>query len=304
MNTYTFEYPYLLLLLLPIIWCLYKCKEYLQQKYFVHLELLPVSKRVKNLDFLLIILLFTLLLFTLASPIVIDKLNPLNRFGKDIVVAIDASGSMNASGFDQENELSEGKRLSRFALTKMIAREFILKRVNDNVGVVIYGDFAFIASPITYEKEIVSDMLEYVTQGMAGQNTAIGDAIAMSVRAFRYSQATSKILILLSDGEHNSGALSPKDALALAKEAGVKIYTISIGEADSALMQKIAQESGGVFYNAKNAKELEGVYSAIDTLESSKIDSKEYKLKKYFYQSFLITGLLILLILLYRELKK
>ena len=304
MNYYSFEYPYFILLLIPILWCLYKCKEFAKHKYFVHLQFMPVKKNFWRLNWIVKIIIFILLCTALASPIIVDKSNPLNRYGKDIILAIDASGSMNASGFDKDDEFSEGERLSRFALTKKIAKEFILSRKEDNVGIVLYGDFAFIASPITYEKEIVADMLDYLTQGMAGQNTAIGEAIAMSVRAFSYSKAKSKVVILLSDGEHNSGNISPKDALVLANDENIKIYTIAIGEADSALMQKIAKDSDGIYFKPKNAKELSDVYKAIDKLESSKISSKEYKLKDYYFQAVLLLSIAFLLLLLSRELRR
>ena len=307
MNYYSFEYPLLILLLLPILWCLYKCKELRKPVYFVHLHLMSAKKGFLKLEWFVKVALFVFLCIALASPIIIDKTNPLNRYGKDIVLALDASGSMNASGFDVDDALSKGERLSRFELTKRVAKEFIQNRVSDNVGVVLYGDFAFIASPITYEKEIVNDMLGYLTQGMAGQNTAIGEAIAMSVRAFAHSKAKSKIIIFLSDGEHNSGSISPKDALVLAKNQNIKIHTIAIGksgEADSALLEKIAKESGGVFYSAVSAKELQNVYEKIDALESSKISSQEYKLKNYHYQTFLLLASGLLLFLLYRELKR
>ena len=304
MNYYSFEHPLLILLLIPIILCLIRCKEFKMQKYFVHLQFLSAKKSFFKLEWILKVIVFVLLCIALSSPIVVDKSNPLNRFGKDIVLAIDASGSMNASGFDADNELSKGERLSRFLLTKLIAKEFILSRSSDNVGVVLYGDFAFIASPITYEKEIVADMLEYLTQGMAGQNTAIGEAIAMGVRSFEFSKAKSRVMILLSDGEHNGGRISPKDATALAKSANIKIYTIGIGEADSALMREIAKETGGVYYNAPSAKDLQSVYNEIDKLESSKISSKEYKEKDYYFQALLLFASFFLLILLYRELKK
>jgi len=304
MNYYSFEYPFIIFLLIPILWCLYRCREYLKQRIFVHLHFLSAKKSFLKLEWIVKIAIFILLCIALASPIVIDTSNPLNRYGKDIVICMDASGSMNSSGFDVDDELSNGLRLSRFELTKIIAKNFILSRLNDNVGVVMYGDFAFIASPITYEKEIVADMLEYVTLGMAGQNTAIGEGITMSLRAFAHSKAKSKVIILLSDGAHNAGNISPKDALSLAKEKGVKIYTIAIGEADSPMMKKIAKESGGEFFSALSAKELQKVYADIDTLESSKISSKEYKLKDYFYQSFVLLACVLLLFLLYRELRR
>jgi len=275
--------------------------------YFVHLQFLSAKKNFFKLEWIVKVLIFIFLCVALASPIVVDKLSPHNRHGKDIVLAIDASGSMNSSGFDTEDEISDGKRLSRFEVTKIIASEFIQKRVSDNVGVVLYGDFAFIASPITYEKDIVTQMLSYLTQGMAGQNTAIGEAITMSVRAFKHSKAKTKVVVLLSDGEHNSGTISPKEAIKQASAKSIKVYTIAIGnkgEADEALLQKIAQESGGDFFNASSAKELKKVYSKIDELESSKIKSREYVLKKYFYEIFLLLASGLLLFLLYRETRK
>ena len=307
MNYYSFEYPFLILLLIPIIYCLYRCKEYIKPIYFVHLHFMRVRKSFVKLEWIVKILIFISLFIALCSPIIIDKLNPLNRHGKDIVLAIDASGSMNSSGFDYGDEFSEGKRLSRFEITKLIAKDFINARVNDNIGIVIYGDFAFIASPITYEKSIVVDMLSYLSQGMAGQNTAIGESIAMSTRAFKHSKAKTKIIILLSDGEHNSGAISPKDALKLAVRENIKIYSIAMGnkgEADEALLEKIDKETDGEFFSATNAKELQKVYEKIERLESSKIKSREFVLKEYYYSILLFIALGLLLFLLFREMKK
>ncbi len=307
MNYYSFEYPFLILFLIPIIYCLYRCKEYIKPIYFVHLHFMRARKSFVKLEWIVKILIFISLFIALCSPIIIDKLNPLNRHGKDIVLAIDASGSMNSSGFDYGDEFSEGKRLSRFEITKLIAKDFINARVNDNVGIVIYGDFAFIASPITYEKSIVVDMLSYLSQGMAGQNTAIGESIAISTRAFKHSKAKTKIIILLSDGEHNSGAISPKDALKLAVRENIKIYSIAMGnkgEADEALLEKIAKETEGEFFSATNAKELQKVYEKIDRLESSKIKSREFVLKEYYYSILLFIALGLLLFLLFREMKK
>jgi len=307
MNYYSFEYPLLILLLIPIIYCLYKCKENFTHKFFVHLHFLSPKKYLLKLEWIIKIIIFILLCIALTSPIIVDKLSPFNRHGKDIVLALDASGSMNASGYDKENEVSEGNRLSRFEITKLIATEFIHKRVSDNIGIVMYGDFAFIASPVTYEKEIVADMLSYLNQGMAGQNTAIGEAIAMSVRAFKHSRAKTKIIILLTDGEHNSGTVSPKVAAKLANDKNIKIYTIAMGDegdADEALLKQIANDSSGEFFSANSAKELIKVYEKIDALESSNIKSKEYLQKEFYYQLMLVLALLLLSFLLFRENEK
>jgi len=313
MNYYSFEYPYLIVLLPLLLYCLYRCKEYAKQKYFVHLHLFKAGKGFLKLEWILKVLSLVLLTIALCSPIVIDKDNPYNRLGKDIVLAIDASGSMNSSGYAGENDFldideeQDITRLSRFEITKLVLKDFIGRRETDNLGVVLFGDFAFIASPITYEKEILKDMVSYLTQGMAGQNTAIGEALAMVVRAFKHSKAKTKIAVLLTDGEHNSGAIAPKDAMEYIKKEKIKVYTIAVGnkgEADNALLEKIAKESGGVFFGASNAKELLSVYEEIDTLETSKIKSREYLHKEYYYQLFLLLSLLPLLLLFYLKVRR
>jgi Ca-activated chloride channel family protein len=294
----TFEYFYLFLLLLPLLYCLYRCKDKIEQGYFVHLALFTAHTKWFRWEWLIKIAAVVFLISAVASPIVIDKTDPLNRKGIDIVVSLDGSGSMNTSGFE------EGSRESRFEITKKIAQEFVLKRYEDNVGVVLFGDFAFVASPVTYEKEIVAEMIGYLSHGMAGQNTAIGEGIAMGLRALRDSKAKSRVIILLTDGEHNSGSISPKEATALAKEQGVKIYTIGIGnkgEFDKALLEKIAKESNGRFFAAYNREALQKAYDEIDTMEQSNIKSRSYQIKVYYFQWPLAGALLLMLFLLWRR---
>lgn len=294
----TFEYPYLLALLLPLLYCLYRCKEKVEQGYFVHLYLFTTHTKWFRWEWIVKIATIVLLLLAISSPIFIDKIDPLNRKGIDIVLSIDGSGSMNSSGFDEKT------RDSRFAITQTIAQDFVIKRIEDNVGVVLFGDFAFIASPVTYEKEIVSEMIGYLSHGMAGQNTAIGEGITMALRALKESKAKSKIIILLTDGEHNSGRISPKDATAMAKELGVKVYTIGIGkkgEFDKTLLEKIAAESDGRFFAAYNRDELQKVYDEISTLEQSNIKSREFQVKEYYYQWPLAGVLLLLFFLLWQR---
>lgn len=293
-----FEYIYLFLLLPPLLYCLYRCKEKIVQGYFVHLALFKTQTSWLRWEWLVKFAVIILLLTAIASPIIIDKTDPLNRNGIDIVLSLDGSGSMNASGFDEKT------RDSRFQITQRIAQDFVMKRQEDNVGVVLFGDFAFVASPVTYEKEIVSEMIGYLTHGMAGQNTAIGEGITMALRALQNSKAKSKIIILLTDGEHNSGRISPKDATALAKEQGVKIYTIGVGkegEFDKALLQKIASESEGKFFAAYNKEELEKAYDEINTMEQSKIKSREYQIKEYYYQWPLTAAMTLLMLLLWQR---
>lgn len=304
MNFFMFSYPFFILLILPILYCLHRCKEKIQTRYFVHLKLFSKVKKSFIKDIVLIVVAFILMLCALATPLVVDRDAYYNRIGKDIVLAIDASGSMGGSGFVGEG--FENKALdrlsSRFEVAKYLAGEFIKERLGDNIGVVIYADFAFLASPITYEKEIVVEMLEYLTQGMAGESTAIGDAIGMSIRAFRDSKSKSKIIILLSDGEQNSGELSVKDATALAKEQGVIIYTVALGDeknSDLALLEKVAIESGGALFYAKDAKTLQSVYEKIDAHMDSNIKSAPFRLKEHYYYLPLLMACGIMLYLLY-----
>ena len=294
----TFESLLPLLLFIPLYYCLVKCRRKATQQYFVHLHLFSLKPERIKWEWILKLLALSGMLIALASPVFIDKNDPLNRNGIDIVLSLDASGSMSASGFDRRS------RQSRFEITQKIAQDFVLGRLEDNIGVVLFGDFAFIASPVTYEKEIVSEMIGYLSYGMAGENTAIGEGIAMGVRALQHSKAHSKVIILLTDGEHNSGRISPQEATALAIERGIKIYTIGIGakgDFDAAMLKKVAEDGGGEYFAAYDNKELEDVYEEIDTLERSRIKSKAYLQKEYYYHYALLAAFVAMLILLTRR---
>jgi Ca-activated chloride channel family protein len=294
----TFEYPWLFLLVPPLWYCLYRCRERLAPRYFVHLHLFAVRRGWLKWLWILRYLAALLLVAALAAPVTVDRDDPLNREGVDVVLAIDASGSMGASGFDPQT------RESRFDIARRIAQQFILERVGDNAGVVVFGDFAFIASPVTYEKAVVAEMMDYLGYGMAGQNTAIGEGIAMGVRALERSKAASKVVILLTDGEHNSGRVSPKEATALAQKRGIRIYTVGMGrqgEFDEAMLKKIANESGGAFFAAYDPEQLSEVYDAIDGLERSKIKAQRYLRKEHHYMWPLSAALAVILFLWRRE---
>ncbi len=301
MNIWLFDYPWLWLLALPLLLCLYQCKKVGAVRTFPHLYFFGTVGKWRNIEWLLKALIVLLMVGALATPVVVDYSDPRNRNGIDIVLSLDGSGSMNASGFSSANE-----RSSRFEIVQKIASDFVMKRLEDNVGVVLFGDFAFIASPVTYEKEIISEMIGYLSHGMAGQNTAIGEGIGMSVRALRDSKAKSKVIILLTDGEHNSGAISPKEAVALVQKNNIKLYTIGIGkkgEFDSALLTQLARDGGGKFFTASDEKELQGVYDEIDTMERSSIKSEKHTFKEHYYWVLLLGALGIMVILAWRRRK-
>jgi Ca-activated chloride channel family protein len=298
MQWHSFEFPWLFLSLPPLLWCLYRCRAKMVPKLFVHLHWFRLRKPMLPWEWLIKAMIIILLVTAIASPILIDRTNPLNRNGLDIVLCLDGSGSMSASGFE------DGSRRSRFQIVQEVVTQFIAERDADNVGIVLYGDFAFIASPITYEKAVVSEMISYLNPGMAGQNTAIGDGLMMSLRAFETSKAKDKVVILLTDGEHNSGTISPQQAVAVFKAQGMVIHTIGMGtaqEVNAELLSTIATESGGQAFLAKDATALAEVYDAIDTLERSKIRSKPYEQKHYLFVLPALLGFLLLAYLLWRR---
>jgi Ca-activated chloride channel family protein len=144
---------------------------------------------------------------------------------------------------------------------------------------VIFGTFAYTASPLTYDLEALESMLQMTTVGIAGESTAIGDALMQAMRTLSYGEAESKAVILLTDGYHNAGKISPKAAVAKAKTKGIRIYTIGVGKRsdyDAALLETIARESGGKSYAAASATELKEVYKEIDRLEPSPVRGENY----------------------------
>ena len=299
MNIWSFEYLWAFAALVPILYCLYRCKRTPQKRYFPHLQFFGNPGKWRNLDWLFKVAAAVLIVSALASPVMTDFSDPRNRNGIDIVLSLDGSGSMNASGF------AEGEsRATRFEVVQKIASDFVMKRREDNVGVVLFGDFAFIATPVTYEKEIIAEMIGYLSFGMAGQNTAIGEGVAQGVRALKDSKAKSKVIILLTDGEHNSGAISPKEAVEMARKEGIKLYTIGIGEKgefDSKLLAQMAKDGGGEYFSAMNEKELADVYAQIDSMERSRIKSAEHTFAEPYYQWPLAGALVLILWMMSRR---
>jgi len=218
--------------------------------------------------------LFSLMVFALAKPFVYDARADLHKKGRDLILAIDASGSMAQSGLDAKDRLK-----TKYETTLELSRDFIEKRFDDNMGAVIFGTFAYTASPLTYDLKSLSHLLEMTNVGLAGESTALGDAIMQSIRTLSYGEAQNKAVILLTDGYHNSGETSPKDAVDKAKALGIKIYTIGIGKKtdyDASLLETIAKESGGSSYGASSATALVQIYKKIDILEPSPIRSENY----------------------------
>lgn len=292
--------PYFLILLFLII-CLIWCKPLVKKFYFAKLEWLKTSHPFTNIELWLKIVAFSLLVFAMSQPFTYDSKVNNNKKGRDLVLAIDASGSMGQSGFHKEDRFK-----TKFDINLELVTDFMKNRFDDNIGAVIFGTFAYTTSPITYDTEALEYILKMVNVGIAGQSTAIGDAIDQSLQTLKKSHAQNKVIILLTDGYHNAGKYSPKVAVAKARKANVKIYTIGIGEKsnyDSALLEEIAMQTGAKSFNASTAKELKKIYSTIDTLEPSPIKSENYLNRKLLISYPLVLALIVLILIYVRSQK-
>lgn len=297
------EFPYLLALLLLFIFCSYFCKQRQESLLFPHMALFGSSTRassflLKSLKWLGIVT----LVIALASPFSEKEIALDPRQGHDIVLLLDASQSMRIQGFD-ENDLQR----NRFSVVQDIVDDFILKRTNDNLGMIVFGSYAFVASPITYDKHILSKLLRQLHIGVAGKKTAIFDAIAQSLTLIQENEAKSKIAILLTDGQNTAGNMPYDAAIALAQREGVKIYTIGIGrpgEFSEGTLSRIAEDTGGEFFAAYSAQQLEGIYEEINRLEKSELKGEKYLHKSHYYIYFLFVSLMSLLLYLVISSKK
>ena len=241
------------------------------------------------------------MVLSLASPIMYDQKTASKRKGRDLVFALDTSGSMAESGFDTENPQKR-----KFDILKELLKSFIKKRYNDNVGVSLFGTYAYPAIPLSYDMNSVAFLLDFFDVGIAGESTAIGEGLIAALKILKNGEAKEKVIILITDGYQNSGTISVKEAVQRAKKEHIKIYTIGIGNHttfDANLLQLIAKNSDAKMFEAKNAKMLQEVYKEIDRLEPSAIRSKHYLNKHTLYMYPLTIAFLLLLYLLLKQRK-
>lgn len=221
------------------------------------------------------------LLAASARPQWVGPPQPQQHSGRALLLAVDLSGSMNTP----DMELA-GRPVSRFGAVKAIATNFIDRRRGDEMGLILFGSQAFLVTPLTYDLDAVRAQLQGAAVGLAGTETAIGDAIAIAVKRLSALPEQARVLVLLTDGVNNSGSITPLEAARAAKAAGVRIYTVGIGadrmevpgffgsqvvnpsaDLDTAMLTKIADETGGRFFRATDSVQLADAYRAIDALE-------------------------------------
>lgn len=242
------------------------------------------------LPFALQILALTLLTIALARPQRVTRSTNNDRFGIDIVIALDSSGSMAAEDFRPRN---------RFVVAKELIGEFVERRVDDRIGIVTFGSRAITRVPITFDREIARMILDRSEIGENGNGTAIGHAVATAVNRLRGSQSRSRVIILVTDGVNNAGSIDPLVAASLATKFGIKIYTVGVGsegpvplpvrrqnpftgeietvyqhirgEIDERTLSAIAKSTGGEYFRATDAHTMSQVLERIDALEKTRL---------------------------------
>jgi len=294
------EFEFVFFLLLPILFLI--CEKYFKYKpgrlYFPHISVMSSSEEIKNR--VTTILKWFVIIFSsiaLASPVLINKEVLKSRIGYDIVVALDASGSM------KYPFLSE-RSVSKFDVTKNVVQKFIKKREGDNLSAVAFGRYAFIISPLTYDKKALEIMVDQINMHPSySDGTAIGDAIGQSVRVLKESEAKNKIIILATDGDEEGDVTITYDkATELAKKHDIKIYAIGIGQNgqfNAGALKYIAAETDGKFFSANDKNTLNKVYEEIDRLEKSEITTSDFVKKDYLYIYPLFVAIMAHLLYLY-----
>lgn len=219
------------------------------------------------------------LVVALAGPRQLSAGEALPVSGRDLVLALDLSGSMSRQDFSLN-----GRDIARLDAVKHVGSRFVRGRGGDRLALVIYGTTAYFAVPQTFDVEAVAEAIEASELGVVGRATNIGDAIGLATKRLRDSPADSRVIVLLSDGVSNAGPVKPRDAAALARQNGIRIHTIALGPrdltnadgerdaVDSATLQAIAELSGGTAFRVKTTSDLANVADAIDRLETTAAD--------------------------------
>ena len=269
------------------------------------------SEHKISLKLILLYIIWALLITAAARPQWVGEPVRIKNYSRDILMVTDISNSMLEADF-----ALRGRRIDRMTAVKLVASDFIKKRTDDRIGLILFGTRAYLQAPVTYDKKSVEDILKNAAPGMAGDSTAIGDALGLALKTLKDSpDKDKKVIILLTDGENNDGALSLPQAINLAKDEGVKVYTIGVGSdmtqtffglmgrpsgLDEASLQKIAEETQGTYFRAKDTGALVRVYDEIDKLEPSQNEDQFVQETKELYYLPLLMALFLVSILIFQ----
>jgi Ca-activated chloride channel family protein len=231
---------------------------------------------------------WVLLVVAATRPQWVGDIETLPITGRDLLLAVDISGSM-----DTQDMVLEGRAVNRLSMVKKVAGEFIQRRRGDRVGLILFGSRAYLQTPLTFDTETTAILLDESEIGLAGRETAIGDAIGLAVKRLREDAASDRVLILLTDGANTSGEVQPMQATEFAAREGLTIYTVGVGademqvqdffgtrvvnpsaDLDEDTLRAIAERTGGVYFRARDAAGLAEVYRRLDELEPVESDQE------------------------------
>jgi Ca-activated chloride channel family protein len=219
--------------------------------------------------------------------------------GRDLLLLVDISGSMETPDMKIDND-----NVQRVTVVKTVVGDFVRRRTGDRVGLVLFGSQAYLQTPLTFDRTTLAKQLDEAQLGFAGEKTAIGDAIALSVKRLQDRNQQSRVMILLTDGANTAGTISPLQGAEVAAAYGIKIYTVGIGadvmeqrgifgmrqkvnpsaDLDEGTLTAIAKKTGGEYFRARNTEQLQGIYQMLDKLEPSAGDEEKLRpLSEWFY---------------------
>lgn len=313
----SFAYPYVLwfLLVIPamIFWHYFKGRKREPGINYSYLKFLDgVSsnwkEKLKDVPIFLRAAALAFMIIALARPQTFSSGENIYAEGIDISLVLDISGSM----------LAEDLRPNRLESAKNVIDKFIEGRVSDRIGLVVFSRYAFTQCPLTVDYNVLRNLLSEIKSGMIEDGTAIGNALANGTNRLKDSEAKSKIIILLTDGVNNAGEVDPLTAVEIAKNYGIRIYTIGVGtrgeapypvqtpfgiryqmvpvEIDEALLKNIAESTGGQYFRATDNRTLNEIYNKIDKLEKTKVEVTSYQSAAELYYGWLKIGLLLILL--------
>jgi Ca-activated chloride channel family protein len=312
----TFKNPgllYLLLALIPIIvWYFFRHRKNtasIQVSGTAAFRNAPLTIRhyLRHVPFILEMVAISLFIIALARPQSTTSWENVTTEGIDIVVALDISTSMLAMDFNP----------NRLEAAKKVAMEFISGREHDRMGLVVFAGEAFTQCPLTTDRAVLLNLFGDIKTGLIEDGTAIGNGLATAVARLKDSDAISRVIILLTDGENNRGEVAPLTAAEISKTYGIRVYTVGVGtigtapypvptafgtqvqqmevKIDEGMLKQIAQITDGKYFRATNNLKLAEIYKEIDRLEKSKIDVKEFSRRSEEFMPYALAGLILLL---------
>ena len=264
--------------------------------------------RQSRLHLLLAIVTWVLLVVAASRPQWIGETVQLPVSGRSLMLAVDISGSMQT-----EDMLVRGRPVMRLSAVKLVAGEFVDKREGDRLGLILFGEQAYLQTPLTFDRRTLRILLNEAEIGLAGKATAIGDAIGVALKRLRGQPEKNRVLILLTDGANTAGSVDPLKAADLAASLGVRIYAIGVGadnmmpgpfrllssansELDEASLRAIAQKTGGRYFRARDTHSLQQIYRLLDEIEPVSEDEQSYRPVEELYAWPLALALLLSLL--------